>query len=137
CLWRHPRREGESDMKASDFAALDASKLEERKKKEIEHSRNRRQILQGYERRIDTHRSEEVQDREHLIRDKKAFETHFPNVKYYSITGSSQQFQDDWLRARCRPGVKVLDFACGNGENGVFAAMCGADVLGIDISPEG
>jgi SAM-dependent methyltransferase len=31
----------------------------------------------------------------------------------------------------------VLDFACGNGENGMFAAECGADVTGIDISPEG
>ena len=31
----------------------------------------------------------------------------------------------------------MLDFACGNGENGIYAAKCGADVTGIDISPEG
>jgi ubiquinone/menaquinone biosynthesis C-methylase UbiE len=37
----------------------------------------------------------------------------------------------------CRPGVKVLDFACGNGENGVYAAQCGAETIGIDMSPEG
>lgn len=124
-------------MKASDFSTLDTSKLEERKQKEIEHSRNRRTILQGYERRIDTHSSEEVANRDNLIRDKEAFETHFANVKYYSITGASQEFQDNWLRARCKPGTQVLDFACGNGENGIFAAQCGADVIGIDISPEG
>lgn len=124
-------------MKASDFAPLDTSKLEDRKKEEIEHSRNRRTILQGYERRIDTHSSEEVADRDRLIRDKEAFETHFANVKYYSITGASQEFQDNWLRARCKPGMQVLDFACGNGENGIFAAQCGASVMGIDISPEG
>ena len=124
-------------MKASDFAPLDSSKLEDRKQKEIEHSRNRRTILQGYERRIDTHSSEEVADRDRLIRDKAAFETHFANVKYYSITGASQEFQDNWLRERCKPGFQVLDFACGNGENGIFAAQCGANVIGIDISPEG
>jgi ubiquinone/menaquinone biosynthesis C-methylase UbiE len=30
-----------------------------------------------------------------------------------------------------------LDYCCGNGENGLFMAHCGADVIGIDISPEG
>jgi ubiquinone/menaquinone biosynthesis C-methylase UbiE len=124
-------------MKASDFAPLDPSNLEDRKKEEIEHSRNRRTILQGYERRIDTHSSEEVADRDRLIRDKVAFEHHFANVKYYSITGASQEYQDNWLRERCKAGMQVLDFACGNGENGIFAAQCGASVIGIDISPEG
>ena len=33
-------------------------------------------------------------------------------------------------------GTHVLDFACGSGENGIFAAQCGAEVTG-DISPEG
>ena len=38
---------------------------------------------------------------------------------------------------RCKDGRKLIDFACGNGENGIFAAQCGANVVGIDISPEG
>lgn len=36
-----------------------------------------------------------------------------------------------------RAKLKILDFACGNGENGIYAAQCGADVIGIDIWPEG
>ena len=111
--------------------------LEERKIKEIEHSRTRRQILRGSERHADTNRSEEAGDLENLIRDKEAFNHHFSNIKFYSITQMSERYQHDWMRKRCRGGKKVLDFACGSGENGIFAAQCGATVVGIDISPEG
>jgi ubiquinone/menaquinone biosynthesis C-methylase UbiE len=111
--------------------------FEERKNKEIEHSRMRRNILQGFERRSDTNRAEEIKDVNRLIRDKDGFSHHFSNIKFYSITHLSEAYQYGWLRERCRPGVKILDFACGNGENGIFAAQCGADVIGIDISPEG
>ncbi len=113
------------------------SNLEERKIKEIEHSRIRRQILQGYERCSDTNRLEEARNLDILIRDKAAFKRHFANTKYYSITRQSEMFIDAWLRRKCSTGVKVLDFACGNGENGLMAAKYGADVTGIDISPEG
>jgi ubiquinone/menaquinone biosynthesis C-methylase UbiE len=111
--------------------------LEERKIKEIEHSRIRRTILQGFERRSDTNVNEQAPRLELMIRDNKAFKRHFSNTRFYSITHQSDDFQRGWLRARCAPGVKVLDFACGNGENGIYAAKCGADVVGIDISPEG
>lgn len=111
--------------------------LEERKLKEIEHSRKRRSILQGFERHSDTNRSEEVSSLDSLIKDKKEFEHNFSNMKFYSITQSSEKYQYDWLKAKCRPGLKVLDFGCGNGENGIYAAECGAEVKGIDISPEG
>jgi len=116
---------------------LDLSSLEERKLKEIEHSRQRRLILQGAERRSDTNKSEEAENLEKMIRDRDAFSYHFSNVKYYSITNASEAFQYGWLRSRCTEGKRVIDFACGNGENGIFAASCGADVIGIDISPEG
>ena len=43
----------------------------------------------------------------------------------------------DWLEAHCKVGTKTLDFACGSGENGIYAASVGSDVVGIDISPEG
>jgi ubiquinone/menaquinone biosynthesis C-methylase UbiE len=116
----------------TEFAALEARKLAE-----IEHSRRRRSILQGFERHIDTHKNEEVPDMDKLIRDREAFNYHFSNVKFYSVAQSSEAYQYSWLARKCGPTVKVLDFACGNGENGVFAAKCGAETVGIDISPEG
>ena len=111
--------------------------LDDRKLKEIEHSRKRRSILQGFERHIDINRTEGVNNIDSMIRDKDLFNYHFSNMKFYSIIHTSEEYQYNWLRKKCRSGVKVLDFACGNGENGIFAAQCGADVIGIDISPEG
>jgi ubiquinone/menaquinone biosynthesis C-methylase UbiE len=111
--------------------------LEDRKLKEIKHSSIRRSIVQSYERRSDTHRTEEAHNLDSLIRDKRAFEYYFSNIKFYSITHRSEKYQNNWLKTNCREGLKLLDFACGNGENGVYAAQCGAQTIGIDISPEG
>jgi len=111
--------------------------MESRKLKEIEHSKIRRSILQGFERLTDTHDALKVGNLSELIKDKKKFKHFFSNMKFYSITDSSEKFKRHWLVHRCRPGVKILDFACGNGENALFAAECGAQAFGIDISPEG
>lgn len=111
--------------------------MEERKRKEIEHSKQRREILQGFERFADTHAAEKIENLEELIKDKELFDYHFSNMKFYSITKSSEEHKRAWLTANAAPGVHVLDFACGNGENGIFAAQQGAKVTGIDISPEG
>lgn len=116
---------------------LDPAHLEERKLREIEHSRRRRTILQGYERYSDTNAEEQVAGLPTLVRDSDAFKRHFSNTKFYSVAVSSERYYQDWLRERCGPGVKALDYCCGNGENGLFMAKCGADVVGIDISPEG
>lgn len=134
----HPLDTG-SDFEDEPLAPvpLDESLLEERKRLEIAHSRTRRQILQGGERRSDTHATEAAHDLDRMIRDREAFAYHFANVKYYAITHASEQYQAAWMRAHCTPGTRVLDFACGNGENGVAAAQYGADVVGIDLSPEG
>ncbi len=110
--------------------------LDERKLKEIEHSRKRRSILQGFERRADTHPTEEVSQLQDLVRDSEAFKMHFSNMKFYSVARASEAYYQSWLRERCK-GRKVLDYCCGSGENGIFAAQCGGDVIGIDISPEG
>jgi ubiquinone/menaquinone biosynthesis C-methylase UbiE len=110
---------------------------EERKLKEIEHSRKRRNILRGFERYSDTNMVNGAHNFDSLILDKESFSYNFSNMKFYSITGKSEEYQYQWLQARCKPGMKVLDFGCGNGENGIYAAQCGADVIGIDISPEG
>jgi ubiquinone/menaquinone biosynthesis C-methylase UbiE len=110
--------------------------LEDRKLKEIEHSRKRRTILQGFERYSDTNRTEEAAGLSSLIRDPEQFKYHFSNTKFYSIAVSSETYYHNWIRDRCR-GAKALDYCCGNGENGLFMAQNGADVTGIDISPEG
>ena len=111
--------------------------MEERKLKEIEHSRKRREVLQGFERLADTHAADQVEDLEELIKDKEKFNYYFSNMKYYAVTASSELYKTDWLERKCSESTKVLDFACGSGENGIFAANCGSEVIGIDISPEG
>ncbi len=116
---------------------VDLSQLEERKIKEIEHSRVRRSILQSSERQSDTHSREAAAGLDALIRDQAEFKKQFSNIKFYSVARASEAYEYAWLKERCGPGVRVLDFACGNGENGIFAAQCGADTIGIDLSPEG
>jgi len=110
---------------------------QQRKEKEIEHSRTRRSVLQGFERLVDTHAGSQIQDLQTLIKDEKKFQYHFSNMKFYSITESSEAYKNQWLTDRCRQGIKILDFACGSGENALYAARCGAEAVGIDISPEG
>jgi len=116
---------------------MNMDELEERKIKEIEHSRKRREVLQGFERLADTHAAAQVQDLDALVKDKAKFDFYFSNMKYYSIAVASEEYKHSWLERRCAPGKRILDFACGNGENGIFAASCGAECVGIDISPEG
>lgn len=116
---------------------MDMENLEERKVKEIEHSRKRREVLQGFERLADTHAAAQVADLDELVKDKAKFDFHFSNMKYYSIAVKSEGYKHSWLEQQCAPGKRILDFACGNGENGIFAASCGAECVGIDISPEG
>ena len=113
------------------------TQLEDRKLKEIEHSRQRREILQGFERIADTHSTAQAGNLDQLIKDKAKFSHHFSNMKYYSIAVASEEYKHRWLDARCKPGLKIIDFACGNGENGIYAASRGATCIGIDISPEG
>ncbi len=56
------------------------------------------------------------------------------NMKYYSVERASRKFVLDWFEANC-PGKTVLDFCCGNGQDGVLIAQMGAErVVGLDIS---
>ena len=56
------------------------------------------------------------------------------NFKYYSIERKSVEHARSWLRQRCS-GRTVLDYGCGNGEEALFVARCGArQVIGIDLS---
>ncbi len=57
------------------------------------------------------------------------------NKKYYDIGRSNHAFSVDRLARACK-GRRVLDYCCGDGQNGLFAAAHGAaEVTGIDISP--
>ena len=111
--------------------------MEDRKLKEIEHSKKRREVLQGFERLADTHAASLIDDLESLVKDKELFDYHFANMKYYAVTEESERYKHEWLEKHCDSGTKLLDFACGNGENGIYGAICGASIVGIDISPEG
>ena len=74
---------------------LDMAGLEERKLREIEHSKRRRELLQGFERHLDVNRTTDMDDVEGMIRDKDAFEYHFSNTKFYSVVHSSEKYQYD------------------------------------------
>ena len=51
-------------------------------------------------------------------------------AKYY--TGEAEDFIN---RLNLKPGMKVLDVACGTGNTALPAARAGADVTGVDIAP--
>jgi ubiquinone/menaquinone biosynthesis C-methylase UbiE len=56
------------------------------------------------------------------------------NMKYYAIERQSRAMILDWFKENCKE-KRVLDYCCGNGEDGVFIAQNGArEVVGIDIS---
>jgi ubiquinone/menaquinone biosynthesis C-methylase UbiE len=105
--------------------------LEERKIKEIEHSDQRRSIVKGFEYQTDTSSGSDV---ETLVVDKQAYEQHFSNMKFYSITKSSFAYRDEVLFSGIK-GAVALDYCCGNGEIAIAMAKKGAArVYGIDIS---
>ena len=84
-----PARKNKSNAGENTMA-----ELEERKLKEIEHSKLRRGILQGYERIADTHVAQQAVGLESLIKDKEAFRHYFANMKYYSVALSSDTYLD-------------------------------------------
>lgn len=105
--------------------------LEERKIKEIEHSDQRRSIVKGFEYKTDTSSGSDV---EKLVVDKQAYDQHFSNMKFYSVTKSSFAYRDAALFEGIK-GAVALDYCCGNGEVAIEMAKNGAEkVYGIDIS---
>jgi ubiquinone/menaquinone biosynthesis C-methylase UbiE len=56
------------------------------------------------------------------------------NMKYYAVERKSREVVVRWFLDHCK-GKKVLDYCCGNGDDGVIMANNGAaQVTGIDIS---
>ncbi len=105
--------------------------LEDRKKKEIEHSDRRRQIVTGYEYFTDSSNEDLKRD---YVTSEEEYEYHFSNTKFYSITTSSFAYRDSLLYPNLE-GKIALDWCCGNGEIGIAMAQSGAaQVHGVDIS---
>jgi len=105
--------------------------LEERKKKEIEHSDRRRQIVTGYEYFTDASTDNEKRD---YVTSEEEYNYHFSNTKFYSITESSFGYRDKILFKDINNKI-TLDWCCGNGEIGLSMAQSGAkEVHGVDIS---
>jgi len=105
--------------------------IQERKKKEIEHTDRRRSIVKAYEYHTDTTAN---QLDEKFIVDSEEYARHFSNMKFYSVTRSSMAWRDSLLFKNIG-GAVALDYCCGNGEMAVEMARRGAKkVVGIDIS---
>lgn len=106
--------------------------LEDRKIKEIEHSDRRRSIVRAHEYKTDA-APDELDDK--YVEQERAFEEHFSNMKFYSISRTSFAHRDALLYSKVK-GTVALDYCCGNGEIAIEMAKRGASkVLGIDISP--
>ena len=110
---------------------FDPDALEDRKKKEIEHTDRRRQVVTGYEYFTDASQgSEEVG----YIANEEEYYYNFANAKYYSISRSSFAYRDSILYSNIDNKV-ALDYCCGSGEISLAMAKHGAKhVHGIDIS---
>ena len=117
-----------SDSKSSP---LDLKRMEERKRKEIEHSDRRRSIVRAYEYHTDAS-SEQFEEK--YVEGDTEFKRHFSNMKFYSISQSSFAHRDALLFENIK-GAVALDYCCGNGEVAIEMAKQGASrVVGIDIS---
>lgn len=56
------------------------------------------------------------------------------NMKYYAVERKSRKMVINWYDRNCK-GKRVLDYCCGNGEDGRIIANSGArEVVGIDLS---
>ena len=110
---------------------LDLDALEDRKKKEIEHTERRRSVVSGYEYFTDTSKNSEQLK---YVANEEEYLANFSNMKYYSISRSSFAYRDSLLYSNIDNKV-ALDYCCGSGEICIEMVKNGAKkVYGIDIS---
>jgi 2-polyprenyl-3-methyl-5-hydroxy-6-metoxy-1,4-benzoquinol methylase len=89
---------------------------------------------------VDPRKLEEMQFHDQRERDRHLlseaeYAKKYSNRKWYAVTERSKEFIDGWMRANA-PGRVVLDYCCGLGGTSLDLARHGANVYGIDISPE-
>ena len=107
--------------------------IEDRKRKEVEHSDQRRSIVRSHEYHTDAASRDEF-SKEGSSKDEEEYKRHFSNMKFYSVTRTSFALRDQYLYQDIK-GAVALDYCCGNGEVAVEMAKRGAKkVYGIDIS---
>jgi SAM-dependent methyltransferase len=88
--------------------------LEERKKKELQFHDERRENCSKL--------------------DGDTFEKLYSNKKWYRTTALSSAYVKEWIAKNAKEKI-FLDYACGTGENALFAASKGATLaIGLDIS---
>jgi ubiquinone/menaquinone biosynthesis C-methylase UbiE len=105
--------------------------LEKRKQEEIAHSDRRRSIVKGFEYQTDI---ADNQAASKYVEDSEAYQQHFSNMKFYSISKASFAYRDSLLETGIKEAV-ALDYCCGNGEVALQMAKSGAGkVYAIDIS---
>lgn len=116
-----------------------------RKVDEINHSKGRRANLDKNFNYLDEETKNDIvsynvyenRNFDKKVINNKVFHHYYSNLKFYSLTESSVNYKINWLKKKCKKNLKVLDFACGNGENAFLAAKYDCIVDGIDISPDG
>jgi ubiquinone/menaquinone biosynthesis C-methylase UbiE len=114
------------------MSSITEKSLEDRKLKEVEHSDRRRSIVTGFEYMTDASCGSNFEE---LVTDKEAYEKHFSNMKFYSISRTSFTYRDECLLSNLKGSI-ALDYCCGNGEVAIKMAQQGAKkVYGIDLSP--
>ena len=66
--------------------------------------------------------------------DKDTYDKFYSNKKFYTTVQKSRQYCENWI-SKNADGKIFLDYACGNGENAIKAAIAGAKLaIGFDIS---
>lgn len=116
----------------------------DRKQDEIKHSKDRRDILDQKFNYLDENTKNDIvsynvynnKNYDKNIENKKEFNYHYSNLKFYSLTEKSTKYKINWLKRKCNENKNILDFACGNGENAFLSAQLGSNAVGIDISPD-
>lgn len=73
--------------------------------------------------------------RDQTLRERQDWQELQANKKYYSVTGSSIEYTNEWIKTNAC-GKVFLDYACGNGQYTLQAAAAGASLaIGLDLSP--
>lgn len=77
----------------------------------------------------------DLRERDQATMSADDFDRKYPNLRVYSVVGSSRAFVERWL-STVGTETRLLDFCCGEGAWTLTGASLGAISLGVDISAE-